>query len=301
MTRKILFLSLATLTLSACGSKDLPQGTQVETGILTPVTISLDRRGTHLFSSGSLALGYAESSKVNLREIEGRMIELTGHFEKNTLAKDLPVFVVESARALSEESRSWSFPSLPLALKTPSHWQGALKDGSVQFTLSGSQTPVLKVSKIAYSLSPFPALTATGAARSSASSSVTFTFLSNFRAVRDRQNTSRYTLMLDLGSAPSIKPEERVMLFTFTFDSNTLAQEQEQVIRLVEQSIRIGGSLPSSVSMSSARAVSSTGGSSASAISTGQPCGGAAGILCPSGQYCEITDRKENIGRCKSR
>lgn len=301
MTRKILFLSVATLALSACGSADLPKGTQVETGILTPVTISLDRRGTHLFSSGALALAYAESSKVNLREIEGRMIELTGHYEKNTLSKDLPVFVVESARALSEESRSWSFPSFPLALKAPTEWHGALKDNTVQFVFTGSSIPVLSVSKVAYSTSPFQALTATGTVRSSASS-VAFTFLSNFRAVRDRQNASRYVLMLDLGSSPSIKPEERVMVFSFTFDSNTLATEQEQIIRLIEQSIRIGGSIPSSVSgNTSSRMVSSLAGSSMSSVPTGQPCGGAAGILCPSGQYCEITDRKENIGRCKMR
>ena len=31
----------------------------------------------------------------------------------------------------------------------------------------------------------------------------------------------------------------------------------------------------------------------------GQPCGGLAGILCPSGLYCEITDLEQNIGVCK--
>lgn len=31
----------------------------------------------------------------------------------------------------------------------------------------------------------------------------------------------------------------------------------------------------------------------------GDPCGGAAGILCPSGSYCEVTDPALGIGRCR--
>lgn len=37
---------------------------------------------------------------------------------------------------------------------------------------------------------------------------------------------------------------------------------------------------------------------SSSSKNYGAPCGGTAGILCPLGFYCEITDFKEGIGRC---
>jgi hypothetical protein len=44
-------------------------------------------------------------------------------------------------------------------------------------------------------------------------------------------------------------------------------------------------------------------GSSLSAAATGSgaglPCGGTAGILCPGGFYCDITDVANNVGRCK--
>jgi hypothetical protein len=52
-------------------------------------------------------------------------------------------------------------------------------------------------------------------------------------------------------------------------------------------------------SSSSATAVYQ-GGSGAVTSVAGIPCGGAAGILCPSGQYCEITDSASNIGRCRA-
>jgi hypothetical protein len=48
---------------------------------------------------------------------------------------------------------------------------------------------------------------------------------------------------------------------------------------------------------SSSSAATTMSGSNASA---GIPCGGTAGILCPAGQYCEITDSATNIGRCRS-
>ena len=34
------------------------------------------------------------------------------------------------------------------------------------------------------------------------------------------------------------------------------------------------------------------------ATGAGMPCGGGAGILCPSGQYCAVLDLEENIGKC---
>lgn len=49
---------------------------------------------------------------------------------------------------------------------------------------------------------------------------------------------------------------------------------------------------------SSGSSISSSSYSSVSSISLGAPCGGTAGILCPAGQYCFITDPESNTGRC---
>jgi hypothetical protein len=49
---------------------------------------------------------------------------------------------------------------------------------------------------------------------------------------------------------------------------------------------------------SSSSSSSSTAQTGSGAI-IGKPCGGTAGILCPPGEYCEISNFKENIGRCR--
>ena len=53
---------------------------------------------------------------------------------------------------------------------------------------------------------------------------------------------------------------------------------------------------------SSSQAKSSAGSEESAALSgLGKPCGGDAGILCPAGQYCDVTDLAANIGMCKKR
>jgi hypothetical protein len=299
--RSVLLTALLPVFLASCslfgGERVLPVGEQVIRGVLTPVSVSLDRRGTHLVSSGSVKIAYAESRAVNLREIENKSIELVGTFEQNLSKKDLPVFVVTAVHALNEDSRSWLFPSLSLAIRAPSTWSGKLNsEGQVIFTSSGSSQVYLTVARASYESSPFAPKSLTGSQASASSTGIGF--LGSFRAARQRFTDSHYRLSLDLGSFPSLKPEERVLVFDFVFPSGT-AKEQAPTILAIEESIRIGG-MPSSVGSVSSKPSSAAYGS-APMPGTGAPCGGSAGVLCPQGQYCAIEDRKENVGHCKMR
>ncbi|MSR86925.1 hypothetical protein EXS70_02010 [Candidatus Peribacteria bacterium] len=79
---------------------------------------------------------------------------------------------------------------------------------------------------------------------------------------------------------------------------------------LVVQKVLEGGEeeqrpwvMPARASSSSSRnaGASSQGPSSGRATGEGAPCGGSAGILCPSGFYCRITDPVGESGLCAKR
>ena len=95
------------IVLSACQKPiepTLPLGPQTLTGSLSPVELSLTRRGTHIIRKNGDDIAYVESSTLNLRSFEGMDVTVDGTLERNTTAAALPVLVAKNITLLTEPS-----------------------------------------------------------------------------------------------------------------------------------------------------------------------------------------------------
>lgn len=292
--RKILFLAVCTLLLASCGKNPpLPVGVIKLHGILTPLPISLDRRGTHMISSGSTVIAYAESTTVDLHNYENKPVELQGSYDQSTVDLKPPIFVVTAALASDDHTKSWTIPSLGFTVRTPNDWQSKLSDKGVSFTMTGSTAPILTAAFRSWDDILFNG-TGTGAMPSTARETL---LISSFRAVRLTDQKGRVILMIDRGALPSIPFAQRMLSMVFTPPAGMTLADAADIYFAIELSLKIGDG-PSSSSYSVPPMPSSGGTSSDDGSALGKPCGGVAGILCPSGYYCNITDRAQNIGKC---
>lgn len=298
----MLFLVLGMLFLSACEEAEipLPQGVQTVRGYLQPVPFSLKRRGTHALytGSGGTMIVYAESSAVNLRLLQDQDVELEGVFEKNTEAGALPVFVVRKVLAgSSEQMRPWAIPALNLSVNLPKSWKGSIKGGSASFTASGFTMPILTITtrKVAPAVSgqplyvPLPVSSVGGEL-----------LVVGLRKATVDSDAAAEAWVVRVAPSASGTVET---VFTFGLQPATPVASQVLLYRNILKTVAFTGS-PVTSSSSSSPAKS---GSSASATSgsrtggEGSACGGVAGILCPKGLFCKITDTVSESGVCTKR
>lgn len=272
MKRLPVFLLLgSSLLLTACWEKTppafLPEGVQTMTGTLIPAEISTLRRGSHLLTEGGKRLCFVESTSVNLRSLEGKNVVIRGVFEANSDPTLLPVLVAEDAQTVEKDQQSVSLPAFDLKGQAPRSWMMATQAGATVFVLEGSATPLISISLAKQT--PLP------------SDGVPFT-IAGKHAIRRTDRESGTEIMAG---------ERGADLLTLTF-TPPKAPEEAEVLRAqwmaFLSSLQFGAT------------ASSRSGSATSGAADGAPCGGTAGILCPPGQYCAITDFKENIGRCRS-
>ncbi len=269
-----LFFTITTFcivtVLSGCSQKPvtvLPTGPQTLTGALSPVELSLTRRGTHILRQNGHDVYYIESTVVNLRSLEGMDVTLTGVLEKNSDAASLPVLVATSAAPIEEPSHPWSVPALHLTFTAPLSWEGNVFDDGVSFTQTGSTHALLKI--LHSSLAALPAGTPL--------------VVGGERAVR-----------VDAGSGQVIYVQNGSDIVAMTIDQTLqgpTGSKAAQSLLHILKSIAF-----TSASSSGSGAVKTTG----SGAMAGVPCGGVAGILCPSGSYCAISDQAQGIGVCRS-
>ncbi|MCF7844885.1 MAG: hypothetical protein K9M03_03605 [Kiritimatiellales bacterium] len=253
------------LLLIGCNGDELPPlptGEQVVTGELFPAELSLSRRGSHILKQNDLEVYFVESTIVNLRSFELKTVILKGVLERNTDPKDLPVLVVTEVESDEAESKTWSYPQLGLSFIAPPSWEAHTTEDGVQFTVEGSDKPVLTLfseGEDLQSSTGFPVL------------------ISGERAVRRIDE--------DTG-AESITIEQAGRFVTLLFSANShpssirLKQEWLSLLRSIELSS--SGTLPPITSGTGATL----------------PCGGTAGILCPDRFFCNVTNIEENIGVC---
>lgn len=265
--RHLLPCTVFALLLSACGGQELPplpQGPQTATGTVVAVELSLVRRGTHQLVVGGSPLYFLESTVVNLRTFEGRTVGVHGTVERNISPDDLPVFSVQTVQtAAPAQGTSVSIPSLRLQFTIPPGWVQAADGPATVLSASGAQT-LLRISP-----SPLPSLPEDGV----------LLLLGGRKAARTLSATGVEQLTVDVfGKLVLIESPP------FTAGDLALVKERESVIRSLTFT---GGSQASSSAVSA-------GSSKAPAY-----CGGAAGILCPQGAVCIITDSKDNVGFCK--
>lgn len=253
------------LGVNACTSKrepPLPQGPQTLTGALIPVPLSLDRRGSHLISVHGSDVYFAESTIVNLHDFERQEIGMTGTLERNIDPDALPVLVISAVYPKVTPKKSWEIKPLQLKLMAPIAWDMKTIEGGAQFSLSGSSMNVLTIQTSA--LTRLPAGNAVS--------------IGGLRAVR-----------IDAATTTDIHVQNGKMIVTFSFDP--LSDDDMEEKTMFEQLLQ---------SVTFTKAASSNSQQTTSGSPGGSPCGGAAGILCPSGQYCEITDGATGIGICRT-
>jgi hypothetical protein len=261
---------LVIVALHGCSKKvvpQLPQGPQTLTGVLVPVPLSLVRRGTHELMQNGAPVYYAESSTLDLRNFEGMDAVFQGALELNTDPTDLPVLVISGATLIALPVHTWTVPALHLTLDAPDAWSATQFNDGAQFTQSGSLQVLLSVHSSPLTQLPDGVLEN----------------VAGNRAV-EVTGTGGQIVYIQHGRDILVVRLEQAATDTLS----------DQVLNHIIHSIHFTQDTNSS--FSSQAPASSSGGS----VPTGIPCGGPAGILCPQGQYCEVTDRATNIGHCKA-
>lgn len=255
--------------------QQLPQGTQTLTGTLIPAELSLSRRGTHVLKVDGEDIAYVESTTVNLRLFELTDVGVTGVFHVNTDPTDLPVLIASNVHAIDIPAESREIPSLGMTLRVPSDWSMQSFDDGVSFALTGSSTPLLRVMRASITRLP----------------DGTPMFVAGYNAVRINGEDGAQTVHVMAGRS--------VVTFTWTPDDEAQTAAFAQMLRTAI--VRASSSSARTQTGATMSRASSPGGSAGSATSTapGQPCGGPAGVLCPAGSYCAVTDA-DGVGTCKA-
>ena len=268
----LIFGSLTAL-LTACAPKtpppvELPIGVQTMTGTLLPAEITTLRRGSHLLvDKEGQRLCFVESTTINLRSFEGKTVVIRGVLEPDTDATYLPILVTQDVTATEQDMHALSLPAFGLTGSIPRTWLDAIQKDSTVLLVEGSSVPLVTIT-----LKKQTPLPATGAPFQISGHHAT-------RAVTP--GTQEETTSVERGDD----------LIVLTFSPPPGDAANAELLRA-----QWGGFL---TSLAFTDASGSQSSSAQSEQVAGTPCGGTAGILCPSGQYCAITDMKENIGHCR--
>lgn len=268
----LLAFGSCTALLVACGPKtpppvELPIGVQTMTGTLLPAEIKTLRRGSHLLvDKVGQRLCFVESTTVNLRSFEGKVVVIRGVLELNSDPSLLPVLVTQDVTAVEQDMHVLSLPAFGLTGIVPRTWLEATQKDSTVLLVEGTSTPLVTIT-----LKKQTPLPATGAPFQ----------ISGHHATREvTPGTQREITSLERGD------DLVVLTFAPPTGSGDLSLLHAQWSGFL-------------TSLAFTEAISAQSSSTLSEQSAGTPCGGTAGILCPAGQYCAITDIKENIGHCR--
>lgn len=272
MTRLTVFL-LSTLALGSlllvvgCGEEPappppLPTGVQTMTGVLLSTELSVTKRGTHVLRVAGKPVCFVESTIVNLRSFEGKEVQLHGTFAYNTDPLLLPVLVVTSATPIEQETRNLPLPSLGITCTIPTDWGMTTQGSAILFLPANATIPLVSVKREKGSTLP---------------SGAPFLLAGKHGVRTTNANTGEETI--------AVLAEDTVLTFHWFPPLKNPSDELRAQWSAFLASIRFSES-------SSSRAPSTGSG-------VGMPCGGTAGILCPSGEFCAIEDVEENIGHCR--
>ncbi|MBU0458121.1 hypothetical protein KJ652_01220 [Patescibacteria group bacterium] len=262
----ILLISFA---LISCSKNEppppLPEGLQTVTGVISKAELSFTRRGTHLLIIDGLPIYYVESTTVNLSNFEGERTSLSGFLERNTNVNDIPVLVVEEVLEKESDKTKSDLKEYAISLEVPKDWRSFRSHDGIQFIIKGQTKPVLTLFMEAggNDVQGFPVM------------------IDGTKALRSvDEKTGAETVYIRRGG-----DEVLTLLFTpkSSVDSTELKAKWMGVIRSI--------------------ILENEGDDDSNILSTGTgsvlPCGGTAGVLCPPGYFCDITNLEENIGVCK--
>lgn len=275
---KFLTLTVAVTAFAifgACTRDDVSMtvyGPTSATGTLIRAENSLIRRGSHILVVDGEKTYFVESRTQNLTALEGQTVTAEGTLEPNTSPSDLPVLVAKTVKRShgDEDLHRFEIPTLNLRIGVPETWAGSISNKVASFMLEGETTPILTIRLMSGSTLP-PG----GSAM----------FIKNRRGTRiEGQGNSAVVYILEKNTVIELH-------FDPAMQEQLKTEEDGAVV--ASQFERALGTLSF---LTDREATVQTTGSGASA-----PCGGAAGTLCPTGYFCNITDTELQIGQCKER
>lgn len=266
MRKTILLASV--LLLSGCFQKDLPPlPTEpiTATGVLLPADLSLSRRGTHLLHINGVDTYYVESPTVSLKNLEGERVGLHGVLSYNLDRNDLPVLRVDHVSVSRIAGTSVSLPAFQMRIVLPSGWQKNEAAGVLLLSPLGALSPLLSIAKANDTVLP---------------EGISL-FLGGHKAVRTLKADNTEDFFIETAGG-IVKVSTLAVVGTGT--GSTIASDLSGILK--------------SIQFDAVRASSSSSLGAGSSVGKTY-CGGAAGILCPQGSFCVITDAASNTGFCQ--
>lgn len=268
MRFSIIFLIILLTACGTSGPDDVPDdiGPTTATGTITATGASLYRRGTHLLLMDERPRFFLESKSVNLSEYQNVQVVVRGELSLNTHKKYLPVINVASvekiANADAASLQEYNVKSLALSLEAPSSWKSLLKEGRLTFTHKSEEQPFIAIE--------------------------TFDFVDVPEGIPVRIDGQNGVRVVDEESGVHRVYVRRggslVSLFTFGPKGDLSSGERDAFYTML-QSVKFD-------QISDEVVEEDVSGS-------GQPCGGSAGVICPEGEYCKITEIDTGIGICR--
>lgn len=273
MTLRFLSLTVVSVFLLSACTEDkvpsIPEGPQSVHGTLRATEISLVRRGSHLLYQEGAEHAYVESAQVNLRSYENQMVTLSGSYEYNTDPTQLPVFVVSAVTSFEETTKEWVLPALQIQLEAPVEWERKSTAGKVHFHLPNEEQPLI-------------------------------TLYTQARPQNEEDLPTGVSVVVDGLPAIRISNDVGGQTIHVLQDEKLLSIVYQPPLDERSETLRADWlHLLASISFDRSVSVSSAPSSTSSQQGVGTACGGPAGILCPQGQYCDITDVENDIGVCR--
>jgi hypothetical protein len=215
---------------------------------------------------------FVESRTQNLSDLEGQTVFAEGTLEANTTKSDLPVLVAMNVKRShgDEDLHRFEIPALNLRIGVPLTWAGTIKNNVASFMMAGETLPLLTIRRMSGTTLP---------------PGGTSIFIKNRRGTRIEGQAN----LVDV----YILEKDTVIEFHFDPAMQSQLKTEEEGAIVASQFER---SLSTISFLTDKEAVVPVAGSGAS-----MPCGGSAGILCPSGYFCNINDFTNQIGQCKER
>lgn len=242
------------------------------TGVLQPVSLSISTRGTHVLLQHGKKVYLVESTTIDLRDFEGVDIVIDGEVSRNTDPEALPILAASGVRLVDMPVKEWESEVLGITLEAPAQWHASLFDDGMRFTETGSSLVLMNIYPSTFTQLPVG----------------TTLHIAGRRAVKTTGMG---------GQVVFVQNGRDILAFAFTPPSSVSGKAAERDFTRVLRSVTFIGVMQSSTATQPVPTGtgSKTGSSSAS---LGQPCGGPAGVLCPAGSSCVITDPTDEVGRC---
>ncbi len=280
-TRRSIILILSSIfsgsiLLIGCEQNNKPEvqyGSMSATGTIVETPVSLTRRGTHLFLQEDGTSLFIESKVQNLQEFEGHLVKASGELKPNTSSKDHPVLLAHEVKNVdnASEMHQWDIPSLQIKIQTPVSWNGTIEHGIARFTLPEEEEPMTSITVLSGTTLP----------------AGTPFYVHNRRAVR-------------IGDANDGEEEVYILDGTRILSIHFLSIRQKNILSLEQQTL-LASAFHRVIASVEFHADSQKKDGGTVQAELGPICGGIAGILCPTGSYCDIADAVSQSGVCKKK